>query len=225
MEAFLEPLSNDIHPIGNPSLNYRTYLAEPFFFIMFQIVILITIVYALGNEKGHSKEWLEMAGGDILIATMGKLLPYMLAFVASGLASLYILYGISHLELGDSLWGLVAAMVGLVAASSSLALFLYSLVPSVGLVISAVSMVGSLGATLSGVTFPLASMYPIFRYLALALPIRHFTVIVQNQLYTSGGFGVIWWHAVVLAAFCLLPLLTLRLLHRSIISDNYETLA
>ena len=44
VESFLEPINSDTHPIGNASLNYATYLTEPFFFIMFQIVILITTV-------------------------------------------------------------------------------------------------------------------------------------------------------------------------------------
>ena len=90
------------------------------------------------------------------------------------------------------------------------------------LVLSAVSMIGSLGATLSGITFPIASMYPIFRYVADLLPIRHFTLIMQNQQYTEGGYADVWWHAVILAAYCLLPLLTAPRLRRAIISGRYE---
>ena len=225
MQSFLEPLSSDTHPLGNPSLDYRTYLSEPFFFVMFQIVILITTVYILGSERAHGREWLDTAEGNILTALVGKLAPYALAFVASGLAALYILYGISPAWAYGSLWGLVGAMVGLVVASLSLALFLYSLFPSMALILSAVSIIGSLGATLSGVTFPIASMYPLFRYVALVLPIRHFTLIVQNQLYTEGGYEAVWWHAAALGMFCLLPLLTATRLRKAITSGNYEKFA
>ena len=225
MQTFLEPLSSDTHPLGNPSLDYRTYLSEPFFFVMFQIVILITTVYILGSERTHGREWLDTAEGDILTALVGKLAPYALAFMASGLAALYILYGISPAWAYGSLWGLVGAMVGLVVASLSLALFLYSLFPSMALILSAVSIIGSLGATLSGVTFPIASMYPLFRYVALALPIRHFTLIVQHQLYTEGGYEAVWWHAAALGMFCLLPLLTATRLRNAITSGNYEKFA
>ena len=226
--TFLEPLNSDIHPLGNASLNYSTYLSEPFFFIMFQIIILITTVYALGSEKTHGKEWLATANSNIFTAIAGKLLPYIIVFSASGIAALYIMYGIRgavSLELHGSLWGLVVSMLGLVVASVSLALFIYSLFPNMTIVLSAVSMIGSLGATLSGITFPIASMHPIFHYVALMLPIRHFTLIVQNQLYTEGGYGVVWWHAAILVAFCLLPLLTASHLRNSIISGNYEKLA
>ena len=119
-------------------------------------------------------------------------------------------------------WGMVGAMVGLVVASISLALFIYALYPHMALILSAVSMIGSLGATLSGVTFPINSMYPIFRHVALLLPIRHFTIITQNMLYTEGGYGAVWWHAMVLATFCLLPFITASRLRKSINSGNYE---
>lgn len=225
--TFLEPISGDMRPIGNPTLNYHTYLSEPFFFIMFQIVILLTVVYVVGwdIDRGCGKEWLSVAGGDIFVALMGKLLPYILTFIVSGIAALYIIYGIESEVWQGTLGWLVVAMVGLVVASVSLALFIYSLFPAMGLIISVVSMVGSLGATLSGITFPIASMYSLFHGVALALPIRHFSLIVQNQFYAEGGFGYVWWHAAALVIFCLLPLFTMRHLQRAIIFRKYDKFA
>lgn len=225
--TFLEPISGDMRPIGNPTLNYHTYLSEPFFFIMFQIVILLTVVYVVGwdIDRGCGKEWLSVAGGDIFVALMGKLLPYILTFIVSGIAALYIIYGIESEVWQGTLGWLVVAMVGLVVASVSLALFIYSLFPAMGLIISVVSMVGSLGATLSGITFPIASMYSLFHGVALALPIRHFSLIVQNQFYAEGGFGSVWWHAAALVIFYLLPLFTMRHLQRAIISRKYDKFA
>jgi ABC-2 type transport system permease protein len=219
VESFLEPTTSDIHPIGNASLNYGTYLTEPFFFIMFQIVMLITMVYVLGTESSHGKEWLTIAEDNIVTAMAGKSAPYVCSFVASGMAALSIMSRMGNLTLS---LGLVGAMVGLVVASISLAIFLYSLYPHMTLILSLVSMIGSLGATLSGVTFPINSMYPIFRHVAPLLPIRHFTIITQNMLYTEGGYEAVWEHVVVLVAFCLLPLITATRLRKSIISGSYE---
>ena len=219
VETFLEPTNSDTHPIGNASLNYSVYLTEPFFFIMFQIVMLITTVYILGTERANGREWLAAANGNIFTAIMGKSLPYVCTYTASGMAALWIMGRIGGLSLS---WGMVGAMVGLVVASISLALFIYSLYPHMALVLSAVSMIGSLGATLSGVTFPINSMYPIFRHVALLLPIRHFTIITQNMLYTEGGYEAVWWHGALLATFCLLPLITATRLRKSIISGSYE---
>ena len=57
-----------------------------------------------------------------------------------------------------------------VIATQALALFIFSLFPAVALIISIVSMVGSLGATLSGVTFPVANMYPLVRDASCLFP-------------------------------------------------------
>lgn len=226
-EEFLAPLSTSPYPLGNPQLDYHTYLSEPFFFVMLQIVVMLTVVYVVGSEmeSGSAKDWLNVAQGNMFVALVGKLLPYTTAFAATSLAGLCIIYLPSppseHIVL---LW-LAVATIGLVVASVALALFLFSLFPAMGFVISAVSMVGSLGATLSGVTFPLASMYPIFRYLALALPIRHFTLISQNLLYTEGNMSAVWWNVALLVGFTLLPLLTIQRLKRAICSGKYENYA
>lgn len=70
-----------------------------------------------------------------------------------------------------------------VVATQALGLFLFSLFPAISLIISIVSMVGSLGATLSGVTFPVPNMYPLVRDASYLFPVRHFTEMMQNMLY------------------------------------------
>lgn len=226
-EEFLAPLNTSPYPLGNPQLDYHTYLSEPFFFVMLQIVVMLTVVYAVGSEveSGSAKEWLEKARGNMFVALVGKLFPYAAAFVATSLAGLCILYLPSPPSEHSALLWLAVATIGLVVSSMAVALFIFSLFPAMGFVISAVSMIGSLGATLSGVTFPLASMYPIFRYLAFALPIRHFTLISQNLLYTEGNLGAVWWNVALLAGFTLLPMLTTRRLKRVICSGKYENYA
>ena len=69
-----------------------------------------------------------------------------------------------------------------VIATQALGLFIFSLFPAVSLVISVVSMVGSLGATLSGVTFPVSNMYPLVRDVSYLFPVRHFTEMIQTML-------------------------------------------
>lgn len=212
----LAPIGADIHPLGNPTLNYNTYLSVPFFFIMFQIIILITTLYLFGYERdsGRVGEWLQAAGGDAGRATLGKLFTLVLIFTIVGSGSLLILNHFVGFSMAiGRLWWL---MVLLVVASVSLAEAIYALVPITGVAISIVSMIGSLGATLSGVTFPIASMYPAFRHISLLLPVRHFTLLMQNDMTGKG-----WIHTAALLAFALLPLLTMgrmrRVLNRKIV--------
>ncbi|MBO7300796.1 MAG: ABC transporter permease [Tidjanibacter sp.] len=209
--TFLEPIGVDIHPLGNPTLNYHKWLTAPFFYIMFQIVVLLVTLYSVGSERtrGRGGEWLECARGDMLCALMGKLLPYTLSFFAVGLVAVWVLD--KSVGLAGALWWHAVLTLLLITASQALAIFVYSLVLILGISMSFASMIGSLGATLSGVTFPLRSMYPIFDNLALALPVRHFMILSEGESWSSG-----WVHIVILLAFGLLPLITLRRLQHAI---------
>ena len=209
--TFLEPIGVDIHPLGNPTLNYHEWLTAPFFYIMFQIIVLLVTLYAIGTERtrGRGGEWMECAGGDMLCALMGKLLPYTLTFLAVGLVAVWTLS--KSVGLVGTLWWHALLTLLLITSSQALAIFVYSLVPILGISMSFTSMIGSLGATLSGVTFPLGSMYPIFDRLALALPVRHFMILSEGESWHLG-----WVHIVVLIAFGLLPLLSLRRLQHFI---------
>lgn len=213
IETFLLPVQGNNHPIYNPSLDYSVYLSQPFFFVLFQVLILLITVYTVGSEIkfGTSAQWMETAGGNIVVAVVGKLLPYTLIFCLIGILGNYVMFGILHIPFQGS-WLLLNTMTVLfIIATESLGLFIFSLFPAIAIIISIVSMVGSLGATLSGVTFPVANMYPLVRDASYLFPVRHFTEIVQTMLYSGGGFVHLWYSAVIL---CIFPLLALALFPR-----------
>ena len=221
-EALLMPIVADSHPLANPSLDYANYLSEPFFFVMFQIVILLLTVYTIGVEfqNGTAHEWLAAAEGSMPLAILSKLLPQTILFAISGIGALAILEQFGAIATPLSANTLIATLL-LIIASQSLALALFALYANMGLMMAVVSMVGSLGATLCGVTFPLGSMAPIVQHTALVLPIRHFTLLLGNELYggaVSNGLEQI----VVLLLFCLLPWPLLGRLRKQITSQRYE---
>ncbi len=80
IQTFLLPVEASTHPLYNPDMDYSIYLSQPFFFVLFQILILLTTVYSIGGELkfGSAGEWLKTARGNILTAVAGKLLPYTL---------------------------------------------------------------------------------------------------------------------------------------------------
>lgn len=213
IETFLLPMTSDDHALYNPSLNYSTYLTLPIFYIMFQILVLLVTLYAIGSERkeggGHS--WLASARDNILVALTGKLLPYSLLFICEALlANVVFFHWVGIPFAGDMrLFSFLAILF--VLATQSVAVLLYALLPALSFVISIVSMVGSLGATLSGLTFPLPAMSPIVQYAALLFPVRHFTVAMQQLVYFDAGFVAC---SPSLVALCLFPLATLLLLPR-----------
>ena len=224
--TFLLPVQANNHPIYNPSLDYSVYLSQPFFFVLFQVLILLITVYAVGIEIKFrtADDWLATAKGNIVTAVLGKLLPYTIIYILIGWLANYVMFGILHIPFQGSWWLMNIMTVLFIIATQALGLFLFSLFPAISLVISVVSMVGSLGATLSGVTFPVPNMYPLVRDASHLFPVRHFTEMMQTMLYGGGGFIHRWPSAVILCIFPLLALSLLPHLKRAIESHKYENI-
>ncbi len=224
-ETFLLPVQGSDHPVYNPSLDYTIYLGHPFYYVLFQILILLTTMYAVGGElKFHTAgNWLLSARGNMLTALLAKLLPYTLIYTVVAVFANYVLFGVVGIPFNGSYLMMNLMTFLFIVATQSLAVLLLCLIPFLSITMSIGSMIGSLGATLSGVTFPVASMYAPVYHASFLFPVRHYTIITQTMLYFEGGYGYYWRSAVVLCVFPLIALLLLPLLKRAIIKHAYET--
>ena len=81
-EEFISPVDSEFFSLFNPDLNYAIYLSSPFFFVFLQIIILISTLYIIGIELKDKTavQWLETAKGNILVALLGKYIPYTVVF-------------------------------------------------------------------------------------------------------------------------------------------------
>ena len=224
--SFLIPVSEEEMVSYNPNRNYAIYLSQPFFFVFLQVLLLLVTTYALGSESkfGTSDEWLQMAKGNIGIAVIGKLLPYTFIFMVMGVLANVVFFNWMRMPLPCSLWVMNGITMLFILATQALALLLYAIFPVLSLIISVVSMIGSLGATLSGVTFPVDFMDTPVYWASFLFPIRHFVEVVQSLLYLGGTFSNYWTNLVVLLLFILSPILLLPRLKRALLTHRYETL-
>lgn len=222
--TFLMPIESQNHPLYNPDLDYSVYLSNPFFFIFLQVIILLTTVYAVGSEIKFrtGDEWLVSANMNMVTALFGKLLPYTIIFSVMSILANYVMFGIMNIPFFCGFWPLNLTSVLFIIATQALAVFLFALFPAISIIISIVSMVGSLGATLSGVTFPAPAMYAPVYYASYLFPVRHFVEIYQNLLYGDYGFAYTWWNFSALFCFILIALLMLPHLEKAILSHKYE---
>lgn len=222
--SFLVPVKGNSHPLFNPDLDYSVYLSNPFFFVFFQVIILLTTVYAIGSELkfGTAATWLATARLNMVVAVAGKLLPYTVIFSLMSIFANYIMFGVMQIPFPGSFWPLNLSAVWFVIATQALAVFIFSIFPVMSIIISIVSMVGSLGATLSGVTFPVPAMYGPVYMASYLFPVRHFVEINQNILYGDYGFPYTWVNYAALGVYPLLALLILPRLQHAILSRNYE---
>lgn len=226
MEDFLIPVSTQSHPLSNPSLDYSIYLTNPFFFVLLQIIILLLTIYILGIEIKFktADDWLKAANGNMVIAVTAKLLPYTVIFITMGILANFVMFGILKIPYPGTFLELNLVTALFIIATQAFGTLIFSLFPAVSLIISLVSMIGSLGATLSGVTFPVPFMFPIIYHLSFLFPVRHFVEINQNILYGNYGFAYAWQNVSCLFIYMLLALLLLPHLKRAILSHKYENI-
>lgn len=226
VSTFLVPVKAQNHPLYNPDLDYSVYLSNPFFFIFFQVIVLLTTVYAVGSEIKFrtADEWLKASNMNMLTALLGKLLPYTCIFFLMSILANFVMFGLMDIPFSCGFWPLNLTSILFVIASQALAVFLFSLFPAISIIISIVSMVGSLGATLSGVTFPAPAMYAPVYYTSFLFPVRHFVEINQNLLYGDYGFAYTWWNFSALFCFILVALVMVPHLKRAILSHKYENI-
>lgn len=225
-ETFLVPVTASSHPLFNPDLDYSVYLSNPFFFIFLQVIILLVTVYAVGSEIKFrtADEWLAAAGMNMVTALTGKLVPYTVLFSLMSILANYVMFGIMNIPFSCGFWPLNLTAILFVIATQALGVFLFSLFPAISIIISIASMVGSLGATLSGVTFPVPAMYAPVYYASFLFPVRHFVEINQNLLYGDYGFAYTWWNVSALFVFVLVALLLVPHLKKAIVSHTYENI-
>ena len=234
IQTFLLPVEANTHPLYNPDMDYSIYLSQPFFFVLFQILILLVTVYTIGSEFkfGTTQEWMGAAtpagkdpanlrNADMLTAVAGKLLPYTVMFSVIGILANYVLFGLMNIPFQGSLWLMNIVTVLFIMATQALAVLIFSIFPKIAYIISVVSMVGSLGATLSGVTFPVTAMYAPVHAASYLFPVRHFTEAAQAMIYFGAGFAYFWQSVAVLLVFLLLAILKWWILRRK---ESEETL-
>lgn len=224
--SFLLPVKASSHPLFNPDLDYSVYLSNPFFFIFLQVIILLTTLYAVGSEIKFNTgdDWLASAQQNMVVAMAGKLLPYTFIYITMSVFANYVMFGVMHIPFSCGFWALNLTAALFVIASQALGVFLFSLFPALSIVISVVSMVGSLGATLSGVTFPVSSMFAPVYYASYLFPVRHFVEINQDLLYGDYGFAYTWENVSALFCYLLIALIMLPHLKKAIISRKYENI-
>ena len=137
-----------------------------------------------------------------------------------GILANYVMFGLMNIPFSCGFWPLNLTAILFVVSTQALAVFIFSVFPALSLIISIVSMVGSLGATLSGVTFPVPSMYAPVHYASYLFPVRHFTEIYQNLLYGDYGFAWTWVNYAALLCFLIPALLMLPRLKKAIVNEE-----
>lgn len=221
--AFLQPIVIDTHALNNPWLNYSVYLCNTLFPGILMLLIFLTTIYTLGEEvkNGTGRELMRLADNSITKVLIGKLLPHTLVFFVIAVFYNVYLYGYLHYPCHSGIFPMLLAGLLLVLSSQAFGVFLFGLIGSFRLALSAASLWGVISFSISGFTFPVMAMHPTLQALCVLFPLRHYYLLYVN--FALNGYPLIYaWQAVAaLLVFLLLPFLILKKLRTILLQYVY----
>ncbi len=221
--TFLQPIRIDLHAIGNPWGNYNYYLSTVLIPGCLLLFVLLITAYSIGTELkfNRSKQWLEMADGNMAIALTGKLLPQFLIFVAIMFGYFYYIYGVLHFPHQGSTGNIVLLGILSILASQGFGAFAFGLMPSLRMSMSICSLWGVLSFTTAGGTFPVFAMDTPIEGLSYLFPLRHYYMFNQIAVFNGYDLHYAWFYVVALTVFAALPLLVLHRIRKAMLEYEY----
>lgn len=207
VQALLQPVRLQTNALGNPWMNYSIYIANSFVPCALALMIMLVAAFSIATEekRGTSRQWLQTAGGSMLIALLGKLLPQTLVFSAVGVFMQSYMYGFLHYPLNCNPWVMVLAMVLFVMANQALAVFFCGILNNLRLSLSISSLIGVLSFSVCAFSFPLEQMYGSIAIFSYILPSRYFFLIYVDQALNGIPLYYSKLYFVALLVFLLLP--------------------
>ncbi len=213
ISALIQPVVLDTNPVHNPWTNYSLYLTPSFSAGVLALMIVIITIFSITYEikLNTSRRWLSTAGGSIIVAVTGKLLPQTVVFVTVGICMLAMLFGYSAFPLYCSVWVMILAMVLLVIACQAFGLLIASILPNPRMGMSVGALISILAFSLTGFSFPVQSMYGALAVFSYIIPVRWYYLIYISQ--ALNGFEL-YYARMYFAALLIFPLVsTLFLWH------------
>ena len=219
----IQPVNVDVHQIGNQYTNYGYYLTNIFLPGVLALTVVIILIYSLGAELkyGTSRHLLSTAGGSLYNALFGKLVVYTTLFSVIGLILILLMYDWMHFPINGSIWNMFLAIVLLVLASESVAIFIIGLLPIPRLALSIGALYSVLAFSMSGFTLPVETMPPYIQGLAEAFPLRHYFLFYSREVIFGTGFAGWWQEVIHLLIFLLLPSLVIYRLKGAYVRQNF----
>ncbi len=219
----IQPIVADVHPIGNPEMNYTVYLANLIIPGILELLILLTTTYAIGEELKNrtSRQWLRMADDNVHKALVAKLLPYFIMFLMMALLCIAIMFGYMHFPLNTSVVWMVIDSVLMIIAAQSMAVLIVGLLPVLRDALSACSLYGVLAFSFSGFTFPIEGMPPFIQGLSCVFPLRFYFRIYQKMALNGCEWYYEWYSFAALIIFMLVPTIIFTRLRNACIKMDY----
>lgn len=219
----LQPIAIDLHLVGNPWINYNSYLTT---FIVPGILLLFVLLisaYCLGTELkfNRAKELMKVADGDIYAAVIGKFLPHTLIWLTIFYGFMW--YILDHLQFPHqgSVWVVLLLGLLIVLAAEGFAIFMFGIIPSLRMSMSICSLWGVLSFSTCGAAFPVFAMDAPLTALSVLFPLRHYCLIYQHNVFNGHPLEVAWFNYMAFGIFIIMPLFVMRNIRKAMLEYEY----
>ena len=223
IRTFLQPISVDLHMIGNPWSNYNIYLSTAMVPGVLMLFVFLITPYSIGTELkfGRSKEWIQMAGGNIGIAVSGKLLPQTLIFLTIFLSFDFYIFEVLNFPHPGGCIPILLLSVLSVLAAEGFGIFAFGLMPSLRMSMSICALWSVLSFSVCGATFPVFAMDSMIEALAQLFPLRHYYMIYQICIFNGFPLSDAYFNILALCAIAALPIFTLGHIKKAMLEYIY----
>jgi ABC-2 type transport system permease protein len=221
--GIIQPISLDVHLIGNPWANYGVYLLNVLLPGELQLMVLLLTIFSIGIElkERTARSWLKTANHSFSAALLGKALPYTFVFTIIGVVGDILLYRFMHYPMQASIGWMFLATFLFVIAYQAIGIFLIGLLPVLRDGVMVAAFYGLLAFTYAGFTFPIEYMPSNIRIFSELFPIRHYFRMYVNEALLGLDIRHSLVHIAAMSAFLLLPLLVFTRLKKAVIYLHY----
>lgn len=223
IQAFLQPITIDLHLINNPWANYNVYLSTTMVPGLLMLFVFLITPYSIGTELkfGVAHTWMYMAKNNPMVAIAGKILPQTLIFTTIFCGfEYYIYYVLGFPHPGGIIPILLLGLLAVLSAQC-FGIFIFGLMPSLRMSMSVCSLWAMLSFSLSGATYPIFAMDTPIQTVAWLFPLRHYYMIYQINIFNGYPLSYAWMHWAVLIAFLILPAFIMRNLRHAMLEYRY----
>ncbi|MDB5606058.1 MAG: transporter, partial [Bradyrhizobium sp.] len=181
--ASIGTLAGETIALVNPQKNYAQFLLRALLPTIIHVVITLAAGYSVGSEfrRRDARAWLESAGGDPIVALVGKLAPLFCIFVLIMLAEVLFLEGVLQIPFRGDVPLMVAAGSLLIIAYLSLGALLQLLVGDLATGLGLAGLIASPAFGYAGVGFPTVGMNAFAQVWSAILPLRWYMSVLLGQ--------------------------------------------
>jgi ABC-2 type transport system permease protein len=167
----------------NPQRNYAQFLLRALLPMVIHVVVALAAGYAVGSEfrRRSVRAWLACAGGNPVVALVGKLAPLFVIFFLIMLAVPLVLEGLLEISFKGNVPMIIVAgsllIIGYLALGALIQLLVGDLATGLGLT----GLVVSPAFGYAGVGFPVFGMNAFAQLWGALLPIRWYMAVLLGQ--------------------------------------------